>query len=524
MKYSTEARVGIFSLIILSLVVFASLKLSKIQIFKTPGYRLYAIFDTVSFLDPQSAVLFSGIKIGTVEKERNIINGRGRIWIRIDPNVQIPRNAIIWQKTQGFLGVKYLEVSLSPTEPPGPLLKDGDEIKDARLPIFDTVSEKLDTVTKNISDVTYSLSQIMSTDSGGGGLLEIISNLQIMSETLIVALNGRDLQIERIMGNLENFSQDVAQLSRQNRKIIDITLSQLPAISANMARLSDNMRYISDTSIDITSNISDLVADNQRILGDTMKSASASTEKLNTVMSDVSSITSQVRQGKGSLGKLIKDEETIDNINSAVQGVNEFILKAKTLKTYIGFRSEYLLNAGEAKNYISLRLQPRLDKYYQFDVVDTRGGRKLFTKTRTKTTVYDETGNDPISEYTVDQEETKQSNRMFISFQLAKSYGPLTLRGGLIENSGGVGMDYNFFDDSLAVGMEAFDLGSTDGPHLKGLSKLTLWKHLNMFAGADNFISQDTNSRSLYVGAGIYFDDSDITTLLTSVSLPSSSF
>ena len=92
-------------------------------------------------------------------------------------------------------------------------------------------------------------------------------------------------------------------------------------------------------------------------------------------------------------------------------------------------------------------------------------------------------------------------------------------KGGIIESTGGIGLDYYLFDDRPKLSLEAFDFDPDRKPHLKGGADLTFFKYLYLTAGFDDFISDEGRS-SFFVGVGLRFEDDDIKYLLTSAPIP----
>jgi len=178
-------------------------------------------------------------------------------------------------------------------------------------------------------------------------------------------------------------------------------------------------------------------------------------------------------------------------------------------RTFVDYRGEYLFDSQGTKSYLSLKLQPKYDKYYLFQLVGSSEGRE-------KVTDYTTTVNGVTTEERVVENERDQ---LLFSLQIAKRYYDLNLRGGLFESTAGAGIDYYLFNDRLTLSLEAFDFDPDRNAHLKFKADFTPFKHIYLTSGIDNFIS-DEGRESFFVGAGINFSDEDIKALLTNVPLP----
>ncbi|OEU76128.1 MAG: hypothetical protein BA864_12720 [Desulfuromonadales bacterium C00003093] len=184
--------------------------------------------------------------------------------------------------------------------------------------------------------------------------------------------------------------------------------------------------------------------------------------------------------------------------------------KLDTFRTYLDYRGEYLFDSNDVKSYLTLRIQPREDKYYLLQVVDDPQGKDSVTDI-TRTTAAGGT----TSEHIV---ETDKDGLKF-SAQIAKRYYNLGLRGGLFESTGGIAVDYYFLNDSLTLSLEAFDFDPDRNAHLKFKADYTPFKHIYISSGFDDFIS-DEGKESFFIGAGIKFLDEDIKTLLSNIPIP----
>jgi phospholipid/cholesterol/gamma-HCH transport system substrate-binding protein len=218
----------------------------------------------------------------------------------------------------------------------------------------------------------------------------------------------------------------------------------------------------------------------------------------------VGNIAEKIDRGEGTLGKLVNDDSMYENINQTVTGINRFLAKAESFHTFIGYRGEYIFDSDETKNYFTLKIQPSEDKYYLFEIVDDPRGLR---ETDTRTTV--------TNGVTTTTTETTTSDEFKFTIQMAKRFKGVTLRGGLIESSGGVGMDYYLFKDRVKLTLEAFDFSKEDNVHMKAGAIIYLGRFFFLSAGYDDFASED-GMDSAYLGLGLEFEDEDLKYLLSS--------
>lgn len=250
------------------------------------------------------------------------------------------------------------------------------------------------------------------------------------------------------------------------------------------------------------------VADNLAELTDALRGTiTKSRENVEESLDRIASITRKVDEGKGTVGKLINDDETVKKLNEAVDNLNSALGGLKQLETEVGYHTEYLGQTDDFKHYVNLTLKPKPDKAFIFDFVqDPAPSPSRTTRDATITTGGTSTTvNSDIA--------TIERNKMRFSAQLAKQFYDVTVRGGIIESRGGVGVDYS--KGPLGVQFSAYDFETDYGqrPHLKASSTLNITKNFYLIGGADDMISrqQDTD---WFVGAGIRLIEDDVKSLL----------
>jgi phospholipid/cholesterol/gamma-HCH transport system substrate-binding protein len=229
------------------------------------------------------------------------------------------------------------------------------------------------------------------------------------------------------------------------------------------------------------------------------------TERLNKTLASLQEVTEKINEGRGTIGKLVNDDETVKNLNQSLTGMNRYLDRTETVRTYIGYRGEYLFNRSNAKSYLDLRIQPNEDKFYILGLVNDPMGRHT-TKEVT------------VGGVTTTVEEWDRDSFLF-NVQIGKRYRDIALRGGLFESTGGVGIDYFAINDKLKFSFEAFNFGNDRRAHLKTGLEYQLFKHLYLSAGWDDFISNQ-NNQSVYGGFAIRFEDDDLKYLITSAPIP----
>jgi phospholipid/cholesterol/gamma-HCH transport system substrate-binding protein len=169
------------------------------------------------------------------------------------------------------------------------------------------------------------------------------------------------------------------------------------------------------------------------------------------------------------------------------------------LQTIVGLRSEYNFLASTFKNYLSIQLMPRPDKFYLIELVeDPRGYR---TKTVTVTNNSSHLGT---------EEETKVTltEQLRFTLQFGKRVGlspnvAIGGRFGIKESTGGIAGDLYLMRDRLLLSVDVFDAKVNQYPRVKSTLAYAIWqRNLFLIAGADDIV----NYSRARAGAGALFD------------------
>jgi phospholipid/cholesterol/gamma-HCH transport system substrate-binding protein len=234
-----------------------------------------------------------------------------------------------------------------------------------------------------------------------------------------------------------------------------------------------------------------------------------SSDDLEATLSRISEMTDKISRGEGTVGRLINDDSTVDKANTVLDNLSDITQSYFSMQTQLGWHLEYLGRAGTAKNYVDIRIKPRPDKFFQFSVVhdpnppgSTSFETEIFNTNGTITTV---------------EKETTDFDKTRFSAQLGKQFDDFTVRGGLIESTGGFGVDYT--KGPVEVKVEAFDFGDGN-THLKATSQLNVTRSLFVVGGVDNPTGQGQNGQADYFfGGGLRFTDEDINSLFGGAAL-----
>ncbi len=442
---TTEFKVGLFAAVAIAIVAWATLRVSDKTSVGGSGYTLAAVFDNATGLKKKAPVELAGVQVGVV-KDIHLVDSRSaHVELLLDRDVRLPEDTRAVLRTRGFLGETYVEII--PGDPTMTALEPEQEILfTARTGDINSMVSQFNVIADDIRHITGSLRTMVG--------------------------NEGNAPVDRIVTNLEAFSQSIRDVTLRNENNID-------RITTNMAEMTEQLRM--------------LIAQGEADISESMER--------------IASITRKIDEGRGTVGRLVNDEETVDKLNEAVDNLNQTLGGFKRLETEIGYHAEWLARSGDFKHYVSLGLKPSPDKAFLFDIVSDPDPRPSYVERDTTITTGGTTTQVTTETATIDREKIR------FSAQLAKSFYDFTIRGGMIESTGGLGFDYN--KGPLGLHFSAFDLSTRFGerPHLKLFGDVNVTKNFYLLGGADDMLRQQ-NRPDWFIGAGFRLVDDDVKTLV----------
>jgi len=466
---NTDLKVGLFIVAGFVVLFFMTFKIGGMPFFSSNGGRFISVyFNTISGVSEKSHVKMAGVGIGKV-RSITLEGRKAKVTIDLDADYRIPVDSTATIRSAGLLGEKYIEIIPGAD---GTYLKNGESLAKSIDPTnIDEMMQKLSLVFDDVKTLSHALSKFFSDDETGGGLHTIIDNLAEITNSMSRLMTANEEKLDSIIANAEQAMELMKEILGENRENLTSGIADFREASGNL---------------------NEVINDNREDFRLAMKNLKESSEKLDGIMGSIKQVSAKIEKGEGTLGRLIQDEELYDNINETLTGAQGFMGKIDRLKIGLGLRSEQQFDLEKSKSYFSVRIQPREDKYYLLELSeDTR--RTDITTTR------------------------NTINSILYTMLLAKRYGDVTLKGGLIESGGGIELDNHAWRDTILFSAEAFNLGGYDinapNPQVKLTARYYFQKYLYVYVGGDELLND--YYRTFIAGVGIMADEDDFKFLLS---------
>jgi phospholipid/cholesterol/gamma-HCH transport system substrate-binding protein len=509
---SSAAKVGVFMLVILGVLGYFILKIEDINVRRHGVRTVTAVFNDVAGLDNKSTVRIAGVRKGKVKDIDVMPDGRAKVTMEIDDDVPLHANAQAKVTSLGLLGEKYVDIV--PGTPDSPIVPETQKnamIQTTPSPAsIDQVTDQISAIATDVKAITASLRQTIGGPAGEKRLDDIVENVRAITF-------------------------QVRELVAANRSNVDATMANVRVISEELRREIPQLA----SSIDRVANeVGGTVGENRKDVRQVVENLRELSRDLRTTTDNLNAITGQVKSGEGTVGKLIYSNEAHDKLANALtaveSGVNELkntIGRAARMRLDLGIKGDYYAGlktdpiteniGGNARAEVMLRITPNPESNRFYNIVladDPRGAKQEKT--------FQDVVTDPVTgkSTTTITTTTKYDRNYLLSAQAGWTLNQFGVRIGMIDSTGGAGVDYQF-NPRIRITGEAFDFGKKrdPNPHLRFHSEYVIRNEtprtplIFVSGGIDNPLNG--NNRAVTFGGGIRWRDDDLKYLLSSVPL-----
>jgi phospholipid/cholesterol/gamma-HCH transport system substrate-binding protein len=336
-RFSTEAKVGIFFLVCLAMAVYVWTRVLDTGM--RDAFSLKARFKSVEGLPQGAQVQIAGIKVGTV-RDITFDSESGKAIVTMglkDAYLNtIPSDSRIQLRTKGLLGDKY--VVIEPGKPNVRKLKPGDEFALVNEPVdTEKAFENLSVVSQDLQSLTREARKQIIDDKGSEKVRNIIDNTDVATKALREILGRNKDKINNTVDNTSSLTKSLNDLVNQNRDKLTRTMDSMERFSTKMDKSSDKFNKASS---DLEALARD-IREGRGTLGKLVTDDGLYRDAQGMVR-DIKSLSNRIQYGPGVVGRLINDPElyyearrAIRNMNKTAEDVSE-ATPISTLATILG--------------------------------------------------------------------------------------------------------------------------------------------------------------------------------------------
>lgn len=419
------------------------------------------IINNAAGIFPKTPIKVAGINAGRI-KDIELTGTQALVTFQVIKAVKVTKYTLLRIKSVGLLGDKYLDIFVG--EQTGQRLKE-----DSLIP--SETGGGLDNITQDASEILKDVKAV------------------IKAIKVSIAPDGKETPLVEIIKDIKEIAYNARILTGSLKRVVRGNEEKLNEIIANVHELSDSLNYhFNDQEPDA------LVRD--------LKKIGPVLDKARNTMDDLEEIVADVKAGRGTVGKLLRDEEVVDNVNETLAGVKKMVNKFDSIQTSLSLFSDYNTHI-RGKSDIGLNVHTSPERFFRVGVVAKREGPPRENET-TRTI-------NGVKSF--ETESRVRKNTFTFNFQIGRNIHNWNFRAGVIESTGGLGIDYLVRNWNATFSAEVFDYRDEVGPNLRFVSEVHLWNVFYARVMAEDLVSK-RDDESLSFGAGLRFNDEDIKGLI----------
>lgn len=458
-----ELKVGFLALLALASIVVVSLKITSNKASFGDFVEYGTILNDATGIYENSSIKVAGIVAGRIKKI-SLSGSQALVTFEVLEKIKVTENSRLRIKSVGFLGDKFIDIFLG--DPNSKRLKPKALVSAEAGAGFEQIGKDASEILKDVKVIAAVIKEALYTDDKKNAMKEIMT------------------QVNEFSRNANDISKSLKTMITGNEGKLNNTIDNLNRLTAQLAFETD--RYQDGSLMQDLDGVGPIL------------------DKVNKSVSDLHEMMADVKAGKGTVGKLLRDEEVVDRVNETLAGVNRLVGRANRFKTDVSIYTGSNNNDG-TKTELNIDLIPSPERFFRFGAV-LGDGTSLSRRTITTTSINGNPEN-------VENEEKVDEDEYRFNAQIGRNFNRLGLRIGLMESKGGIGVDYRFPELGLTNSLEAYDSREDIGMNIRYTMQLRLWSVLHAKVMADD-LARDSEFHVYTFSAGLSFSDEDLAALI----------
>ncbi|MBI4962051.1 MAG: MCE family protein [Desulfomonile tiedjei] len=310
-RFTLEAKVGIFFLA--ALAIFGYVWVKVLDIGLKEGFILKTRLKSAEGLVQGAQVQIAGIKVGAV---KDVLfdpeTGKALAVLEINDAYKntIPADSRVALRTKGLLGDKY--VVIEPGKPNVRKLKAGEELTLVYEPTEpEKVFESLGVITQDLQALTREARKQMVDDKGSEKVGNILDNTDAATKDLKEILGRNKTKINQTVDNTDNLTKGLNEIVMRNRDKLNRTMDDMEKTGNKFSKVASDLDGITKD-----------IREGRGTLGRLINDESLYRDAQGLVK-DVRNLSNRIQYGPGVMGRLINDPEMYYEARRAIRNMNK---------------------------------------------------------------------------------------------------------------------------------------------------------------------------------------------------------
>lgn len=280
-----EVKVGLLGIIAFAIFYLGFNFLKGLDVFRTEN-EYFTFYQNAEGLQTSNPVMYNGVTVGRVvvvepEQDKN----RVRVMLAIKRQIKISDKTIAVLADNGLLGGKMIKL----------LISVGKDLKDEGILESSIEKGMLGSVTDKLTPT-----------------LRNVDSLMVTTTAIIKQFDQTALALKALMASATQTTAGVNGIVAANSKNLSEIIGNAAVLTANLNSLSNNLDAQIKPILQKTSTFTDSL--NAMRLGQTVS-------QLNNSIAGLQGVIKEINQGKGTLGKLAKDDSLYVNLDRTAANI-----------------------------------------------------------------------------------------------------------------------------------------------------------------------------------------------------------
>lgn len=310
---SREFKIGVLVVVAIALFIWGVSFLKGINLFNK-RHELYALYPKIDGLIPASPLMLNGYKIGQVS-DLKLVQKQGTYYVLVHfillEDVKIPKNSIAKAFSADLLGTKAVEIIPGESSE---FVRNGDTLQAM------TEEGLKESVDKRIAPLQVKAENL-------------ISSIDSVMTVVNAVLNKKTREnLEKSFESIRKAITTLEQTAYKLDELIGNEKARISQITYNLSRITSNL---ADNEKKINQILSNFSAVSDSISKSQLKQAINNAEKS---LKELHILLAQINEGKGTLGKLAKNDSLYINLNKSMDNLQQLLADLKAHpKRYVHF-------------------------------------------------------------------------------------------------------------------------------------------------------------------------------------------
>ena len=293
----------------------------------------------------------------------------------------------------------------------------------------------------------------------------------------------------------KNIQESIENIAKMTGNLNGFLSAQQTSLTEFVKESNELLKLLKHTTSNVDASIPKMTARLESILNDIEKISKSAKDEIPPVLQNIKTMVEDTKE------PLKKTLETVDKVSVKA---DDLLTDMGKTEVEISLNSQYYATQNDSKSVFELSISPDINKAYVFGL----SSRDDYS--------YDST--------TGQRKVPKQyDNAVYLlSAQLQYGVSDFNLRLGIMENTGGVGVDYFMFSKKLRASLDVYDFDAKNfyvangNPNIRMGVRYNLFKYIDTYVGYENILNI-SEAGSFTFGLGFRTFDKDIKTVLSVV-------